>query len=80
MTVTARDFLEQAKSIDMHIDNMLEELSGLKSMATKVTQVLSDMPGAASRDVTKGENVVLNIIQMEADINCEIDRLVDCKR
>ena len=80
MTVTARDFLEQAKSIDMHIDNMLEELSGLKSMATKVTQVLSDMPGAASRDVTKGENVVLNIIQLEADINCEIDRLVDCKR
>lgn len=80
MKVTAKEYLEQAKNMDMHIENMLEELAGLKSMATKVTQVLTDMPGAATRDVTKRENVMLNIINLEEDINREIDRLVDCKR
>jgi len=80
MKVTAKEYLEQARNMDMHIENMLEELAGLKSMATKVTQVLTDMPGAATRDVTKRENVMLNIINLEEDINREIDRLVDCKR
>ena len=80
MKVTAKEYLEQAKNMDMHIENMLEELAGLKSMATKVTQVLTDMPGAATRDVTKRENVMLNIVNLEEDINREIDRLVDCKR
>ncbi len=78
--MTAKEYLEQARDMDMHINTMLEELDSLKSMATKVTQVLTDMPGAATRDVTKKENVILNIINLEKDINSEIDRLIDRKR
>lgn len=48
--MTAKEYLSQAYRIDQQIQSKVEQLSSLKDLAGKVTAVMNDMPGSASRN------------------------------
>ena len=64
-----KEYLGQAYRIDHRINSKLEQISSLHDLATKATSTISDMPGSATR----------NIHRMEDIINKDIDALVDLK-
>ena len=79
IAVTAKEYLSQARKIDSEINDMLEQSTKLRSMATKTTAVLSDMPGSATRNTSKLSDAVIKLMEQEERINSEIDRLVNLR-
>ena len=78
--MTAKEYLNQAYWLDRRIDSKLEQLSVLKDMATKTTSVMSDDVVSHTRNVHSMQDVIAKIIDMQAEINADIDQLVDLKR
>lgn len=78
--MTAKEYLNQAYWLDRRIDSKLEQLSALKDMATKTTSVMSDDVVSHTRNVHSIQDVIAKIIDMQAEINADIDQLVDLKR
>lgn len=78
--MTAKEYLEQAWTLDQRINCMLEQQSTLKELATRTTNVLRHDVVDQTRDVHAREEIIAKIIDMEKEIDAEIDRLVDLKR
>lgn len=77
--MNAKEYLGQAYRIDQRINSKIDQISSLHALATKATTTISDMPGSATRNVHRMEDIIVKIIEMEEDINAEIDTLVDLK-
>ena len=75
-----KEYLSQAFHIDKRIQSKIEQVSALNRLATKATATYSDMPGSSTRNVHKMEDVLLRIIDLEAEINEDVIRLVDTKK
>ena len=77
--MTAKEYLAQARNIDHDIQDMLEEVAVLRSMAEKTTAILSGMPGKATKDTPQLADTVGKLIEQEKKIDGEIDGLVDLR-
>ena len=77
--MSAKEYLSQAMYIDQRINSKLEQVMTLRESATKVTQVMSDMPRNPGGNQQAMENTIVKIIDLENEINRDIDRLVDLK-
>lgn len=78
--MNVKDYLEQAKYLDMRINSKVEQLSTLNDLATKCTVTLSDMPRNPNKGTSSMEDTIINIIGLQEEINRDIDNLVDLKR
>lgn len=78
--MTAKEYFSQACQIDVRINSKMEQVSSLRDMATKATQTLTDMPGSATRNVHRMEDIIVKMVDLENEINADIDRLIDLKR
>ena len=74
-----RGFLEQAYRIDQRINCKIEQVSALRSLASKATSTITDMPGSPNRNIHRMEDIILKIVDLENEINADIDELVDLK-
>ena len=75
----AKEYLGQAYRIDQRINSKIEQVSALNNMAIKATSTISDMPGSATRNIHRMEDVIVKIIDLQNEINADIDELVDFK-
>lgn len=79
--MNAKEYLSQAIWLDQMIDSKLEQLSILKSLSMKVTSSFTkEKISGGSIEVSKMENTIVKVIDLENEINGDIDRLVDLKR
>ena len=78
--MTARDYLSQAYRLDQRINSKLEQVESLNELATKVSSTLTGMPKNPNRATSNMADTVTKIIALQAEINNDIDRLVDLKR
>ena len=78
--MTPKEYLNQAYWLDRRINSKLEQLSALQAMATKTTSIMSNNVVSRTRNVHSMEDVIAKIVDMQAEINGDIDRLVDLKR
>ena len=78
--MTAREYLEQAITLDEEIDSKLMIKSQLWALATKVTSSLSKGAAAHSQNDHQLEEIIAKMVDMEREINSDVDRLVDLKR
>ena len=76
---TAKEYLGKIYHIDSQIESKLQQLDSLKALATSTSITLSDMPGAATRNVHKKEDIIVKLIDLEREIDDDVDRLVDLK-
>jgi len=80
MSMTAKEYLGQAYRLDQRINSKLEQVTLLNALATKCTTTLSDMPRNPNQATARMADVVDKIIDLQAEINHDIDALVDLKR
>ena len=78
--MTAKEYLNEARLLDLRINDRLDQVHRLHALATKATQTLSDMPGSASNNNQKMESIIVKILELENSINEDIDRLVALKK
>jgi hypothetical protein len=78
--MTTKEYFDQALTLDKRINSRLDHLAALRSLATKASTTLSDMPRGSSRNVHRLEDIISNIIDLETEIDDEIDRFIDMKR
>jgi hypothetical protein len=78
--MTAKEYLSQAHRIDRRINSKLEQVKSLRALAEKATSTMSDTPKGNTRNVSRMESVIVKMIDLEAEINADIDALVELKR
>ena len=78
--MTPKEYLNQAYWLDRRINSKLAQLSALQEMVTKTTSIMSNHVVSRTRNVHSMEDVMARIIDMQAEINGDIDRLVNLKR
>lgn len=78
--MTAKDFLSQAYRLDQRINAKIAQVASLNDLATKCTSTLSGMPGSPNKGSDSMADAIAKIIDLQTEINCDIDRLVDLKR
>lgn len=75
----AFDYLNQIKKMDAKINNDIEELASLQTLATKTTSALGGNTVKASGSQQKMADCVIKITELKKDINLEIDAYVEYK-
>lgn len=78
--MTAKEYLGQAYRLDQRINSKLEQISSLNDLATKATATITGMPHSPSPATSPMADAIGKIIDLQAEINCDIDHLVDLKR
>ena len=77
--MTPKEYLNQAYWLDRRIDSKLEQLSELRKIAVKTTSIMIEDVVSHTRNVHSMQDVIAKIVDMQAEINADIDRLVDLK-
>ena len=78
--MTTKTYLSQARYLDMRIKSKLQQIDSLNELATTCTSVLTGMPRNPSASVSRMADAVCKIVDLQADINHDIDMLVDLKK
>ena len=78
--MTAREYLSQAHRLDQRIDAKIAQVATLNELATKCTSTLTGMPRNPNRGTSTMADAVAKIVDLQAEINRDIDLLVDLKR
>lgn len=72
--------LMKAFRIEQDINNKMEQIVSLRELATKASNVLSDMPGSPNRNIHKTEDIIVKFIGMEEELKKEINSLLETKQ
>lgn len=75
--MTPKQYLSRARTLDGEINSKLEQIARLKAQLTRCTQAFSGTPGGGPHDWT---DTVARIVGLEAEINADINRLIDLKQ
>ena len=78
--MTTKEFLNQAYRIDQRINSKLEQIISLHALATKATSSLSDMPVSKTESQSKMAEIIAKIVDLEAEINRDIEKLIEIKQ
>lgn len=78
--MTAKEYLSQAKFLDQRINSKIQQVAALNDLATKATSTLTGMPRNPNHATSSMEEAITKIIDLQAEINQDIDTLVDLKR
>lgn len=76
----AKEYLNQAYRLDQRIDAKISQVAALNELALKCTATITGMPHSPNKGDSRMADVVGKIIDLQAEINRDIDRLVDLKR
>ena len=76
----AKEYLSQARYLDARINSKIKQVEQLNYLATSATSVLSGMPHNPNKATSKMADIVGKIVDLQAEINHDIDTLVDLKR
>lgn len=78
--MTAKKYLMQAKFLDMRINSKIQQVEALNDLATSASSVLTGMPRNPNKATSKMADAVCKIVDLQAEINHDIDELVDLKK
>ena len=78
--MTVKEYLSQAKFLDQRINSKIQQVAALNDLATKATSTLTGMPRNPNHATSSMEDVIAKLIDLQAEINNDIDTLVDLKR
>ena len=78
--MTAKDYLSQARYLDMRINSKIQQVASLNELATKCTSTLTGMPRNPSHSLSSMADAVAKIVDLQTEIDADIHKLVDIKR
>ena len=78
--MTVKEYLNRAYRLDTNINNKIDQLRHLKALSVRVTAAYGTEVVSHSRNVDSMENAAIRIVEAEAALTAQIDRLVDIRR
>ncbi len=78
--IEAERYLSRAFKINVRIRSKTKLVQELRELATKATATLSDLPKAPSKSTSRVEDVVVRIVDLQADIQKDVNELVELER
>lgn len=78
--MTPKEYLKQARCLDVRINNKLEQLESLNALAQKATSALNGMPRQLGRPNSGMADIIAKIVDLQEEIDKDIDMLIDLKR
>ena len=76
----AKEYLNRAYKIDHRINSKLAQIAELKMLATKATATIGMTPPSGTLNPHRTQDIVAKIVDLEREINCDINSLLDIKR
>lgn len=76
----AKEYLNRAYKLENRINSKLHQISTLRAMAKNVSSTISDVPSSGTRNVTRTQDIIIKIVDLENEFNDDIDSLIDIKR
>ena len=70
--MTAKEYLQQGYRLDQRINSKIAQVTTLRELATKATSTLSDMPGSATPNTHRMEDIIVKMVDLETEINSDI--------
>ena len=74
-----KEYLEQARNINIQIDSKLEQVSALRQLAIKASSTISPVPPSGTPDPHRLEKTITRMMDMEHEVDEDIDHLVQLK-
>ena len=78
--MTAKEYLSQARYLDLRINSKIQQVAALNELATRATSSLTGMPRNPSPAASSMAEAINKIIDLQDEINHDIDDLVDLKQ
>lgn len=78
--MTAKEFLSQARYLDMRINSKVEQIDSLNDLATKCTSTLTGMPHNPSPSTSLMADAVCKIVDLQEELGRDVQELVELKR
>ena len=78
--MTTKNYLSQARYLDMRIKSKLQQVESLNELATNCTSVLTGMPRNPGASTSRMADAISKIVDLQNEINRDIDTLVDLKK
>ena len=75
-----KEYLDQARYLDMRIKSKLQQIDALNALATNCSSVISDMPRSPNKSTSKMSDAVIKIIDLQDEIRNDMDHLVSLKQ
>lgn len=72
-------YLKRYITLDREIDRKLEEVTRWRSKLTRVTPIHTNEPKGGGSIYGRTEDIITKIVDLEAEMNRDIDRLVDLR-
>lgn len=73
-------YLKRYITLDREIDRKLEEVTRWRSKLTRVTPIHTNEPKGGGSIRGKTEDIIAKIVDLEAEMNADIDMLVELKQ
>lgn len=77
--MTAKEFLSQARYLDMRINSKVEQIDSLNDLATKCTSTLTGMPHTPSPSTSLMADAVCKIVDLQEELGRDVQELVKLK-
>ena len=74
--MTAKEYLSQARNLEHAINNKLAQVAALRNAATKATAILSGMPNSPTPNVTRMEDTIAKLVDLENEAISDMEKLV----
>lgn len=78
--MTPKEYLTQARTLDVRIRSKLEQIESLNSLATSASVAFGGMPSSGGRGGSRVERAVIKIIELEDALKDDVEDMVDLKR
>ena len=78
--MNAKKYLSQAIRLNARINNKLEQVEILRTLATKVTAVLSDMPSSPTRRTDTMEDAIVRMVDLQNEVASDLVRLMELRK
>jgi len=75
--MTAKEYLSQVGKIQNRIKCLSEQVQFMRDAAECVSSVISDMPRSPNRNISRMENSVIRIVDLEDRLQAEFDLLAE---
>ena len=78
--MNTKEYLSQAYRINLRIKSKLAQAESLRDISTKASTILSGMPSRTSRRVTRMEDVIIRLVDIESEIAADLEKLLDARQ
>ena len=77
--MNAKEFLSQARYLDMRINSKVEQIDSLNALATKCTSTLTGTPHNPSPSTSLMADAVCKIVDLQEELGKDVQELVELK-